>query len=87
MNHVILRLESVIELAFFIIGGAGRAVELKPEHRVLADIWPKAIREIAVRMPDPLEMETLIFHQPQREDGGGTPVVGLIDVCLQGLFR
>ena len=76
MNHVILRLESVIELAFFIISGAGRAVKLKPERRVLADIRPKEFREIAVRMPDPLEVEALIFDRTQREDRGGTPVSG-----------
>ena len=82
-----MRLESVIELAFFIISGAGRAVKLKPERRVLADIRPKEFREIAVRMPDPLEVEALIFDRTQREDRGGTPVVGLFDMCLQGLFR
>ena len=53
----------------------------------MADIRPKEFREIAVRMPDPLEVEALIFDRTQREDRGGTPVVGLFDMCLQGLFR
>ena len=87
MGQVISRFKSVIELAFPVIGRAGGAEELKPERRVLAYIGPKALREIAVSMPDPPEVESLILYLAQRENGGGAPVVGLFDIYLQGLFR